>query len=301
MRYLAVDLGGTTTRFGIFDENLLLEHKYSFSTNRESPKEFLEQIHSFTMQFSDIISIGISSPGPLNVGEGLILNPPNLPGWHNLKILNEITSLTGIPSILEGDARCAGYAETSYSTTEDNETVVFLTISTGIGCSIIENGKIRAGVHGFAGEIANSILWRDGPQQGFLQKGSIESISSGTAILKRATENGLNVSSTKEVFELYAENQIANRIIDDAIEYLSNFIAIVQSVIDPSKFILGGSVILRNDWILHEISARVKSKVYEDLSYKTNIHVATLGDDAGLHGAAMLAKKSNILGRNSLD
>ncbi len=116
---------------------------------------------------------------------GLFLTPPNLPGWHNFELTKELEKITGISVQLENDANLAGLAETVIGAGKGKKIVEFLTISTGVGAGLCIDGQIYRGAKGFAQEVANCILWKNGPSQGDLKKGSIESIASGTAITKR--------------------------------------------------------------------------------------------------------------------
>ena len=136
---------------------------------------------------------------------------------------------------------------------------------------------------------ANSIVWKNGPKQGKLKAGSIESIASGTAITKRANDAGLDVVHAGEVYELAKEgNETAVQIMEDTYEYLSNFLGILYGVLDPEIFILSGSVALKIPGFIEEIEKRTKEKVYDALKENIKIVPAALGEDCGLVGAACL-------------
>ena len=165
-----------------------------------------------------------------------------------------------------------------------------MTISTGVGAGLCIDGKIYRGAKGFAQEVANCILWKNGPSQGDLKKGSIESIASGTAITKRANDAGLNAAHAGEVYQLAQEgNETAAAIMEDAYEYLSSFIATLYGKLDPELFVLSGSVALKIPGFIEEIEKRAKGKVYDALKGNVKIVPAALGEDCGLIGAACLA------------
>lgn len=288
---IAVDIGGTNTRLAIVDENLTILKKTSFKTNTLDPVDFLTKLNEFINESNQqISSIGVSFPGPLDTKNGKVLTPPNLPGWHYYPIVEKIEGITGLTCRLEGDARCAGLAEACSGAAIGSKTVFYITISTGVGASIIHDNHIYNGDNGFAGEIPNSILWPNGPQMGELQAGSIECIASGTGILKRAQDYGLMANTTKEVFEYYKKRDIiAVKIINEVIDYVSNYLAIIQTTVDPSMIILGGSVITNNEWLINELSSSIKKKIYPDFRSKVNVTVSKYKDDAGIIGAAILA------------
>lgn len=290
---IAVDVGGTNTRFAVVDDNLSIVERHMYRTDPNDPKTFFKELKQFiTKSKQQVSAVGISFPGPLDTKNGMVLTPPNLPGWHYYPIVETVKEETGLDCSLEGDARCAGLSEAVVGAAKGFKTVFYITVSTGVGSSIIRDGVIDEGDHGFAGEIANCILWKNGPRMGSLQAGAIECIASGTGILRRAHKEGLTVNDTKQVFDLHkASNSVASMLIYETIDYLSNFLAIVQTIVDPSMVVMGGSVITHNDWVIEEIMNSIRKKVYPDLKKSIKISVSKNKDDAGLLGAAIIAKR----------
>ena len=194
-----------------------------------------------------------------------------------------------VPVILENDANLACLAEAAIEAGKGYSHVQFLTISTGIGTGLAIDKQLFHGARGFAQEIANCIFWKDGPSQGDLKKGSIESISSGTDITKRAQEAGLTVAHAGEVNDLAKQGNVAAmQIMEDAKEYLANLMATFYAVLDPDIFVLSGSVALKIEGFIEEMEARVKEKVYEALKDNVKVVKAQLDEDCGLIGAAYL-------------
>lgn len=248
----------------------------------------------------DVEGIGISCPGPLDLLHGVILTPPNLPGWHHLHLVQQLEELTGVKVRLENDANLACLAEAVIGAGKGKNYVQFLTISTGVGAGFCVNGKIFWGARGFAQEVANSIVWKDGPSQGDLKKGSIESIASGTAITRRAIDAGLSVSHAGEVYQMAAAgNEAAKRIMEDVYEYLSSFLGILYGILDPEIFVLSGSVALKIPGFIKEIEKRTKKKVYDALKENVKIVPAALGEDCGLIGAACLILQNMADGKEA--
>ena len=291
MYSVGVDIGGTQTRVALVNDIGEVFKKKAFKTLKDNPVENLNKINEIIKSFNvDVVGVGISCPGPLDLKNGIVLTPPNLPGWHNFHLKAESEKIMQLPAFVENDANLAGLAEAVYGAGKGLDIVQYLTISTGIGGGLTINKEIYQGSNGFAQEIANSILWKDGPQQGILKKGSLESISSGTAITKRANDKGLNVDHAGEVNDLAkAGNSDAKEIMEDAKEYLSNMLAIMIAILDPNIIVLGGGVALKLDGFVKEIKDRVTSKVYDVQKDSINIVKAQLGDDNGLIGGAALA------------
>lgn len=291
MKYaIGIDIGGTNTRVALINENYEIIRKEKFLTNPITPIATMNKInvviHSFDV---DVEGIGISCPGPLDLKNQRVLISPNLPGWHYFEIAKILSEITGIKVYLENDANLACLAEAVLGLGEEDKIVQFLTISTGLGTGLVMDKKIYHGSRGFAQESANCILWKNGPQQGTLNKGSIESIVSGTAITKRAKEAGLFVEHAGDVDKLAKQgNNKAIEIMDDVYEYLANFIACLYAILDPDVFVLGGSVALKIDGFIERIEALVKAKVYETLEDNIKIVEAKLNEECGLMGAAYL-------------
>lgn len=293
MKYsVAIDIGGTNTRVALADEELNIIERKQFATDSENPDVTLGKIAEVIKSFDcDIVGAGMSCPGPLDLINGKILTPPNLKGqWHNLKVAEELSKLINKPVYLENDANLAGLAEAVVGEGKDYNYVQFFTVSTGLGAGFVINKEIYHGAHGFGNEVANCVMMKDGPSHGSIIPGGIEEISSGTAITSRAVKAGLDVKHAGEVNDLAkAGNEVARQIMDDAKEYLANFIGVVYGYADPEIVILGGSVALKIDGFVEEVEALAKERVYEIMKPYVKVRKSTLNEDSGLIGAAYLA------------
>ncbi|MHC1684434.1 MAG: ROK family protein [Clostridiaceae bacterium] len=291
MYTIGIDIGGTNTRVALINKNEILK-KYVFSTNINdayaNTNEILKIVKSFTEK-SEVEGVGISCPGPLDLINKTILNPPNLPGWKNYKIVEEINKATGIPTYIENDANIAALAE--YLVIEKSPvSLQFLTISTGIGAGFVNQGKIYRGAHGFAQEVFNIVVKPNAHSYGNYAAGAIESVCSGSGIYKQALARGLQVSETKDVFELAERCQKeALAIIEEAAEGLAIGISSIIQIMDPEITVISGSLVLNNQWMVTEIENRVKSKVHQDLRDKINIVLSKQNGDSGLIGAGHIA------------
>lgn len=293
MKYsVAIDIGGTNTRVALADEELNIIERKQFATDSENPDVTLGKIAEVIKSFDcDIVGAGMSCPGPLDLINGKILTPPNLKGqWHNLKVAEELSKLINKPVYLENDSNLAGLAEAVVGEGKDYNYVQFFTVSTGLGAGFVINKEIYHGAHGFGNEVANCVMMKDGPSHGSIIPGGIEAISSGTAITSRAVKAGLDVKHAGEVNDLAkAGNEVAKQIMDDAKEYLANFIGVVYGYADPEIVILGGSVALKIDGFVEEVEALAKERVYEIMKPYVKVRKSTLNEDSGLIGAAYLA------------
>lgn len=287
-----IDIGGTNTRIALIDEAYEIIQRIQFPTDVNNPQATLQKIQETVQSFSVAIAgVGLSCPGPLDLKQGIILDTPNLKGgWHGLAVSKELSARLKVPVFLENDANLACLAEAVLGQGKDYSYVQFLTISTGLGSGLVIDKKIYQGAHGFAHEIANIPLWRNGPSHGSIYPGGVEAICSGTAITTRAKKAGLDVEHAGDVYSLAcSQNQKAIDIMEDAKEYLANTIAIIYAFIDPEIVILGGSVAIKIPGFVEDVEQRVKTKVYPNIQPLVKVVKTNLSEDSGLLGAACLA------------
>lgn len=287
-----IDIGGTNTRIALIDEAYEIIERIQFPTDVNNPQATLQKIQEAVQGFSVAIAgVGLSCPGPLDLKQGIILDTPNLKGgWHGLAVSKELSARLKVPVFLENDANLACLAEAVLGQGKDYSYVQFLTISTGLGSGLVIDKKIYQGAHGFAHEIANIPLWRNGPSHGSIYPGGVEAICSGTAITTRAVNAGLDVQHAGDVYSLTcSQNQTAIDIMEDAKEYLANTIAIIYAFVDPEIVILGGSVAIKIPGFVEDVEQRVKTKVYPNIRPLVKVVKTNLSEDSGLLGAACLA------------
>lgn len=287
-----IDIGGTNTRIALIDEAYEIIQRIQFPTDVNNPQATLQKIQETVQSFSVAIAgVGLSCPGPLDLKQGIILDTPNLKGgWHGLAVSKELSARLKVPVFLENDANLACLAEAVLGQGKDYSYVQFLTISTGLGSGLVIDKKIYQGAHGFAHEIANIPLWRNGPSHGSIYPGGVEAICSGTAITTRAKKAGLDVEHAGDVYSLVcSQNQTAINIMEDAKEYLANTIAIIYAFVDPEIVILGGSVAIKIPGFVEDVEQRVKTKVYPNIQPLVKVVKTNLSEDSGLLGAACLA------------
>ena len=287
-----IDIGGTNTRIALIDEAYEIIQRIQFPTDVNNPHATLQKIQETVQSFSVAIAgVGLSCPGPLDLKQGIILDTPNLKGgWHGLAVSKELSARLKVPVFLENDANLACLAEAVLGQGKDYSYVQFLTISTGLGSGLVIDKKIYQGAHGFAHEIANIPLWRNGPSHGSIYPGGVEAICSGTAITTRAKKAGLDVEHAGDVYSLAcSQNQTAIDIMEDAKEYLANTIAIIYAFVDPEIVILGGSVAIKIPGFVEDVEQRVKTKVYPNIQPLVKVVKTNLSEVSGLLGAACLA------------
>ncbi|HEY4537948.1 MAG TPA: ROK family protein [Erysipelothrix sp.] len=289
-KVVSIDIGGTNTRVALVNEDYEIIERISFRTDPNNPEVTLKRIGDEINNFnSEVLGLGLSCPGPLDLKKGIVLESPNLPGWHGLHLVERLKELTGLSAYLENDANLAGLAEATIGAGKGYNHVQYLTVSTGLGGGFIVDGEIYIGHRGFAQEIANVILQPGGFSIGNLQAGSLESLCSGTGIVAQAAEKGIEAEHAGIVNDLaVAGNKDAQKIMADTKEYISQAIAGIYAFLDPGIVVLGGSVALKTAGYIEEVENLVKEKVYDVVKENVKLVPASLGDDNGILGGAIL-------------
>lgn len=222
----------------------------------------------------EVAAIGICAPGPLNPKTGLILNPPNLPGWHNIPLAAQIRTRYGLPCCVENDANAAGLAETKFGAARGFDSVLYVTISTGIGTGIILNGHIYHGKNGAAGEGGHvSIDYRSSTICNCGTPGCIEALASGTALRLR----GISPESMTDAQ------------LDELAVMLSAWLGSTLNLLDPDVIVIGGGISQIGDPLFTRLRALVPKRSINQFASETPIVPAMLASNVGILGAASAA------------
>jgi glucokinase len=234
-------------------------------------------------------AIGISCGGPLNSHCGLVLGPPNLPGWDNVPVTNYLSNAFGVPAFLQNDANACAYAEWKWGAGKGVKSMVFLTFGTGMGSGLIIDGRLYSGISDMAGEVGHVRLAEDGPV-GYGKAGSFEGFCSGGGIVRLARQEGLEVSGARQVFEAAAANNpIALKVVEMTAHYLGRGLAVIVDIINPEIIVIG-SIFVRQRNQLWPIAEKVLRA--EALSNSLNvcrIVPAVLGEQIGDYAALSIA------------
>ena len=184
---IGVDLGGTRIRAARFDQDLkILARVKTLTAAHEGLEPTLKRVMAqvegvWPEGANEVVGIGISAPGPVNPTTGVIVAPPNLPGWHNVPLRQLIQDRFGRPTYLNNDGNCAVLAEARRGVARGYAHVVYITVSTGIGGGIISHGQLIVGAHGLGSEVGHLILASEAGLGG-----SMEKQGAGPAIAREA-------------------------------------------------------------------------------------------------------------------
>lgn len=303
---VGVDLGGTKIYTALVDlEGNIIKEKTVETLAFEGENAVMGRIIDAINYVIDgteknlIKSIGIGSPGPLDVKNGVIIENSNLP-FKNFAIVKTIKEKYDLPTYLDNDANVATLGEFMFGAGKGTENMVFITASTGIGGGAVLNGKLFRGATGNALEVGHMTVSTEGPRCGCGNLGCVEALGSGTAIGKRAKEAvSTNVTTSlknydnvtaKEVFKEAANgDRVAKNILNTSLTYLGIAVANTITNFDPEKVVVGGGVVNGGDIVIDTIRNVVEERCMAAFVENCTIEKAVLGGKAGVLGAAALA------------
>ena len=303
---IAVDLGGTQIRSARYDHALNLQQRERTLTRAdEGLQPTIDRLKAYIRKVmpsdaSQVAGIGFSSPGPLNPRTGVIVAPPNLPGWRDVPLADIIRSEFGLPVFIGNDANVAALAEACKGAAQGHRHVIYITISTGIGAGVICDGRLILGRDGLAAELGHiPIIVDEG------QVSSVELQAAGPAIANHVRK-ALNAGKPSLLADWNAGDTqgIDARLVGEAaaagdllaiktLAYAGHIVglAIVTALhlFNPEIVVLGGGVTKTGDLLFGPMQRTIHQYVL-DSAYMEHLRIeeAALGDDVALVGAAAL-------------
>lgn len=312
--YLGIDLGGTNIKSGVVDSEGRPFPSVSLPTNADrGPVAGLAQLAEAGRQavaasgltWDDIHAVGLGSPGTMDLEAGMLLDPPNLPGWVNMPIRQLLGETLNKPTILQNDANAAAFGEYWAGAGRNTKSMVLFTLGTGIGCGIVENGRIIEGRHSHGAECGHIVIQMDGGRRcscGGI--GHLEAYASATALVKRAIE-AIEADPSTSLAAVMAAGDLSSRTINEAAEagdplavklmrdtarYLAVGATCLMHTIDPDIVLFAGGMIAAGRGFLDQIRADIRELAFPTPAQNTRVEYAELGGDAGFIGAAGCAR-----------
>jgi len=303
---VGVDLGGTKIYTALVNLKGEIIEEITVKTEAEKGEKvvldnLLKTIDKVleNVNKEEVRAIGIGSPGPLDLEKGLIVYTPNLP-FKNFELVKPIKERYNIPTYLDNDANVATLSEFMFGAGKGSKNMVFVTVSTGVGGGAILNGNIYRGSTANALEIGHTTVMKGGPRCGCGNTGCVESVASGTAIMKRAKEaldskvetslrNYDDVTAREVFLEAERGDRVSQDILNDALSYLGIGIANIANSFDPDKIVIGGGVSEAGKIVFDKIDEEMQRRCLTNIYDHCKVEKALLGGKAGVLGAAALA------------
>ncbi|MEC0274489.1 MULTISPECIES: ROK family glucokinase [Peribacillus] len=312
---MGVDLGGTTTKLALINLYGEIIHKWEISTDISEKGKYITiniakaidaKLVELNEPKSKIVGIGMGAPGPVKFVNGSIYEAVNL-GWKDYPLKDLLEVETALPAVIDNDANMAALGEMWKGAGNGAKDLVCVTLGTGVGGGIIHNGQIVHGTSGAAGEVGHITVVTDGGAPCNCGKtGCLETVASATGIVRMALE-ALNDADEKSLLQQKVEegntvtskllfqcaaagDPLSKAVVDKVGNYLGLALSHVGNVMNPDKIVIGGGVSQAGDILLDPIRSAFGKYAFKRVSKSTKISLATLGNDAGVIGAAWLIK-----------
>lgn len=307
---LGIDIGGTTIKLAFIDKEGTIVHKWEIITRTaENGLHIVSDIGKSVRakleewQDGNLVGVGMGAPGPVNFENGSIYVAVNI-GWRDFPLKELLEKELGIPAVVDNDANVASFGEFWKGAGKGTNDLVCITLGTGVGGGVITNKHLVHGISGAAGELGHITVQPEGGAPCNCGKtGCVETIASATGIVRLAlekikenpdsdlsivfNENGL-ISSKDVVDCAIGGDQASQDVLDEVAKYLGLAAANVGNMINPDIIVIGGGVSKAGDIILKPIEKYFKKFAFPRVAESTEIKVASLGNDAGVIGAAGL-------------
>ena len=306
MNFIAVDIGGSRMRAAIYPESGLDAFQLQVIPTRGegTTLERLESlIASIWSQGQQVSGIGLAVAGLVDAGSGVIRRVVNIPNWGGLTLAELLAARFRVPVRMDNDANLAALAEFQYGAGRGHENMLYLTISTGIGAGVMINERLLTGEGGLAGEIGHITVQPGGPLCSCGQRGHLEAICSGPAIVRYVLEGiragrsslligaepGMDASRVAEAAR--QGDELCLEAFHTAGSVLGRALADLLHIFNPGAVILGGGVVQAGSLLLEPLEASLRENVLsDDYLHGLMLTTAQLGDNAGLLGALALAR-----------
>jgi glucokinase len=309
---IGIDVGGTKVLGGVVTETGEVLTTSRRDTPREGGSALTQTIADVALELSaqyPVIAVGLSAAGFVSSDRKTMLATPNIAGWNGVQLDAELTALINLPVVLENDANAAAWGERTFGAGKGKENMLMVTVGTGVGGGIIVNGQLLRGAFGIAAEIGHLRVLPEGHLCGCGARGCFEQYASGNALLRHAREaiaaspdlarnllsrgDGTLEGLTGRAITDAARDgdQVAISAFNTTAQWLGAGIASLSVILDPECVVIGGGVVDAGEILLAPTRAAMER--YMPFAGKhpyPKIIAATLGNEAGLVGAADLAR-----------
>jgi glucokinase len=309
---VGVDVGGTKIAAGVVDDAGKILARTRRSTPSTDPAGIVESIIAVVTELAGghpVEGVGVGSAGFIDAGRSTVLFAPNL-AWRDVPVRSHVVAATGIPTVVENDANAAAWGEFRFGAAEDVDDTVCVTVGTGIGGGVVLDGALYRGAHGIGGELGHMRMVPGGRLCGCGLRGCLEQYASGRALVADARA-GANADPQAVAVLLERSGGDADAITGPMItaaaregdafaislfagvgRWLGEGLASFAAILDPAVFVIGGGVSEAGDLLLDPTEAAFRANLTGNGHRPAaQVRAATLGNDAGIVGAADLARR----------
>ena len=308
-RTVGIDLGGTAIKHGVVE----MDGKIVAEGSTPSPKSgrqaildtFAQIVESYCSDYTPQ-AVGVGTAGAVDFETGTIKgHSPNIPDWVGTAVDTELSKRVSLPVYVDNDANCMALAELYCGAAAGCQSILFLTLGTGVGSAFVVEGRLWRGAHSMGGELGHITIVHNGRKCNCGQHGHLEAYASATALVKRMVELGRQglpsmysdtgddaavLLGSAEVFAAAATGDAAAaQAISETAAYLGTGIAAAVNMLDPERVVIGGGMAAAGTSFIEQVAAETKNRVHEGAAPYVSLVPAKLGNSAGWIGAGLLA------------
>ncbi len=314
---VGVDLGGTKILSGVFDHSMECVGTAKLSTKSQRGVDKVveriarcaqDAVDEADLSLKQVAGVGIGAPGAVDFGAGTVIFAPNLEGWKDISLKKELEKILGVPVFVENDCNISALGVYAVELKSKPHSMVGIFVGTGIGGGLVIDGELYSGFGHTAGEVGHMVLEINGPKCGCGNKGCFEALASRTAIfqqIKAGIKDGQKTLLTEMLGDDLTDlrsgdlrkairrgDKFVDRIIEGAAEYIGIATANLINILNPEVVVLGGGVIeALADEMMSVIIETAKDYAMPGTLKGVEIIASKLGDNAGITGAAVLARR----------
>lgn len=307
--YVAIDIGGTKTKMARLQEGKLVSF-YHEKTSQAPDEQLAAMVAGIRKVFEPgtIEAVGIGCPGPLDPKNGVVNAPPQLPRWDGFRLAEELRAALKTPIYMENDANLGALGEAVAGGDPASKNLFYMTVSTGIGVGIVNEGRILSGARGLAGECWSfqpGLFFADIPgEMQKLQGFDIGEFAAGRGMVRYCREliaAGEQTTipaddvSTYTIIAAWREgDSLAERVLERSRTTLAAALSFIVTVIDPEEIVLGGGLCVDEEWIVAPVREKLSRMLPPGMGTGLQLRRAKLWDEAVLYGALRYAETAGV-------
>ncbi len=306
---IGIDFGGTSIKPGVVQDGRILARGNVILTRQDGDTgalidDIVDEILRLRREHPDVQAVGFGVPGIIDPAAGVVVNLTNVQGWQRVPLRAVVHEKTGLVTNLENDAKAMAYAEWKHGAGHNLPNVICVTLGTGIGGALILNGRLYRGATKVAGEIGQTSIDYQGKDFVYGNKGALEAYVGHWHISERAKEIYAAAGRTlldgdadpqRLAGAAHAGDPQAQQLWDDI--GLKLGVGLVNAIwlVNPDRIVIGGGVAAAGDLVFLPVQRAIEARCEKTFWEKLEVVPATLGNDAGIIGAAVLALESEFL------
>ena len=305
---IGFDMGATSTKTGVVRDGKILTRGNVIETRQDGDTAalidaFIQEIRRLKEWNPEVEAVGVGVPGIINPVQGVVVNLTNVPGWSDIPLRSIIMERTGLVGNLENDAKAMAYAEWKHGAGQSVPNVVCVTLGTAVGGALILNGRLYRGATWVAGEIGQTSIDYQGVDFVYGNKGALEAYVGHRQISARAKEfyaaAGESLSDEDSHLERLSKaaddgDKLADKVWQDIGTKIGVGLTNVIWLVNPDRIVIGGGVAKAGERLFGYIRQTIRTRCEKTFWEKLDVVPATLGNDAGIIGAAALALESEF-------